>query len=252
MLSSVCISCRPFFFVYFPCMTMRLSLVLPCFNEQENIEQTTREAFAWMASAGVGGEVIVVNDGSKDRSAEILKRLCTEFPHLRVVHHETNQGYGLAIRSGCDAAKEEWIAFVDSDGQFHIADLQKLIDACPDCSFVTGRRRPRADPFIRVAYGKVLGLMTWMLFGIWIRDVNCGMKMFKKEIWPKIRPLYGVEKLFNTEMFLRLRDEHIPYVQVDVPHYERRAGSPTGGSLRVIRRMFEELRNLQKAWTKGG
>ena len=228
---------------------MRLSLILPCFNEQENIEQTVREAFAWMASASVDGEVIVVDDGSKDRSPQILEGLKKEFSNLRTVRHEKNQGYGLAIRSGCDAAKMDWIAFVDSDGQFKISDLSRLIAACNDCAFVTGRRRPRADPFIRVAYGKVLAVMTWAVLGIWIRDVNCGMKMFTKEIWPKIRPLYGVEKLFNTEMYLRLRDEGIHYVQVDVPHYHRRAGSPTGGSLRVIRRMFEELRDLRRAWS---
>lgn len=227
---------------------MRLSLILPCFNEQENIEQTVREAFAWMKSASVGGELIVVDDGSKDRSPQILAALGKEFPNLRVVRHELNQGYGLAIRSGCDAAKEEWIAFMDSDGQFHTADLQKLIDAHSGYAFVTGRRRHRADPFIRKAYGKVLAGMTWMMFGIWIRDVNCGMKMFRKDIWPKIRPLYGVEKLFNTEMFLRLRDEGIAYVQVDVPHFERRGGSPTGGSFRVIKRMFTELKDLQNAW----
>lgn len=232
-------------------MAVQLSLVLPCFNEQANIEQTVREAFAWMKSAAVDGEVIVVDDGSKDDSPKILERLAKEFPRLRVVRHEQNQGYGLAIRSGCDRATMEWIAFVDSDGQFHVADLGKLIAARGDCAFVTGRRRPRADTLVRRAYGKVLGLMTWFVFGIWIRDVNCGMKMFKKDIWRRIRPLYGVEKLFNTEIFLRLRDEGIPYVQVDVPHYARRAGSPTGGSLRVIRRMFEELRDLQQAWSDG-
>jgi glycosyltransferase involved in cell wall biosynthesis len=233
-------------------MSVSLSLVLPCFNEQENIEHTVREAFAWMGKAGVKGEVIVVDDGSKDASANVLDGLSKEFSALKVVRHAENQGYGLAIRSGCDAAMREWIAFVDSDGQFRIDDLGRLLPHFKSFSFVTGRRKPRADPLIRVLYGKVLALMSWLVFGIWIRDVNCGMKAFRRDIWPKIRPLYGVEKLFNTEVFLRLRDAKIPYMQVDVPHYRRRAGSPTGGSLRVIRRMFRELRDLQQAWANGG
>ena len=98
-------------------------------------------------------------------------------------------------------------------------------------------------------FGKVLGAMNILVLGLWVRDVNCGLKLFRRDIWKDIRPTRGVEKLFNTEMFLRLKQKKIPWHQVNVPHYPRRAGTPTGGSVRVIVRMFKELWDLR---TKAG
>jgi hypothetical protein len=88
--------------------------------------------------------------------------------------------------------------------------------------------------------------MNFAVLGVWVRDVNCGMKVFRRDIWPRIRPEFGVEKLYNTEMFLRLKRGKIPWKTVDVPHYPRKAGAQTGGSPRVIARMFWELWRLKK------
>ena len=166
-----------------------------------------------------------------------------------MVRHEKNGGYGVAVRSGCDRATTEWIAFMDSDGQFHIKDVEHLLKHVDHFPFVTGRRAHRADSFVRNMFGKVLGAMNILVLGLWVRDVNCGLKLFRRDIWKDIRPTRGVEKLFNTEMFLRLKQKKIPWHQVNVPHYPRRAGTPTGGSVRVIVRMFKELWDLR---TKAG
>lgn len=226
---------------------MMLSIVLPCFNEESNIGSTVREVARWMKDANIDGEIIVVNDGSRDGSASVLLELAKEIPQLRVVTHERNQGYGVAVRSGCDAALAPWIAFMDSDGQFHASDLSLLLAQKDRAPFITGRRRRRADPPLRNLFGKMLGVLTWVTLGIWVRDVNCGMKLFSRAIWKEIRPTHGVEKLFNAEMFLRMQRKTIAWVQVDVPHYPRRSGVPTGGSVRVIARMFSELWNLKRS-----
>lgn len=224
---------------------MHLSIVHPCFNEEENIEQTVRETLAWFDASHHDGEVLVVDDGSKDSSPDILKQLAKEDSRVKVVTHQKNRGYGLAVRSGCDAATKEYIAFMDSDGQFLISDLALLIEHLDECDVVVGRRRRRADPFIRNLFGKVLGILIFLFFGLWIRDVNCGMKVFKRSLWKTMRPEYGTEKFFNTELYLRLKKEGIPWKQVDVPHYPRRAGSPTGGSGRVIFGMVKEVFDLR-------
>jgi glycosyltransferase involved in cell wall biosynthesis len=222
-----------------------LSIVLPCYNEEANVERTVREALTWLDAAGIRGEVIGVNDGSADATGSILATLAQSDGRVRVVTHERNQGYGVAIRSGCDAAQGELISFVDSDGQFHIADLQLLLPFMDEYQLVTGRRRHRADPLPRKVFGKILGLLVFLLFGMWLRDVNCGMKVFRRTLWPTIRPVHGVEKLFNTEVFLRMKLAGIPWKTVDVPHYPRRAGNPTGASPWVIIRMFQEMWNLR-------
>lgn len=225
---------------------MELSLIHPCYNEEENIAYTVRESLQWFDKQGIDGEVIVVDDGSKDASPTILKELAAEDSRVKIVTHQVNQGYGLAVRSGCDAASKSYIAFMDSDGQFHVSDLALLIPYLTEYEFVPGRRRNRADPFVRNAFGKILGLLIYGTFGLWVRDVNCGLKAFSAEVWPVIRPLYGTEKFFNTELYLRLKNAGIPWRQVDVPHYPRRAGSPTGASFHVIFGMFRELWNLKR------
>ncbi|MBT5237020.1 glycosyltransferase family 2 protein [Candidatus Peregrinibacteria bacterium] len=225
---------------------MEISVILPCFNEEENIERTIREVLTWFDSEIIDGEVVVANDGSSDGSAKIIESMQKEDSRVQVVTHEKNQGYGLAVRSGLDAATKAYISFVDSDGQFHISDLNCLIPHLKEHDFVPGRRRKRADPFVRNVFGKILGVLIFSVFGLWIRDVNCGMKIIKRDLWPTLRPLYGTEKFFNTELYLRAKKAGIEWNQIDVPHYPRVAGSPTGGSGRVIFGMIKEILDLRR------
>lgn len=229
---------------------MDISIVLPCFNEEANIAASVEDVLQWIQHEKLMGEVIVVNDGSRDGSMRVLEGLQTKYPNVKVVSHESNQGYGIAIRTGCDSATGDIIAFMDSDGQFHAQDMSLLLPHMKDYQFVTGRRRRRADPLMRKVFGKLLAAMNWLVLGLWVRDINCGMKMFRKSIWPSIRPIHGVEKLFNTEIFLHLKQQHIDWYQVSVPHYPRTAGTPTGGSARVIIRMFQELMALKRSASK--
>lgn len=224
---------------------MTLSVVLPCYNEEENIAAAVHDVEQWMKTEKISGDIIVVDDGSKDTSFSILQDLQKKVPNLKIVQHKKNGGYGIAVRSGCDSATTDWIAFMDSDGQFKAKDFNLLLPYTKDFSFVTGRRAHRADSFVRNMFGKVLGGMNVLVLGLWVRDVNCGMKMFTRDVWPTIRPTRGVEKLFNTEMFLRLKRNKIPWKTVNVPHYPRLLGTPTGGSIRVIFRMFKELWDLR-------
>ena len=224
-----------------------LSLVLPCYNEQENIGTTIHNVLTWMRSTNIDGEVVVVNDGSTDTSAAIVENIAAQEPLVRIVTHDTNLGYGLAVRSGLDVCTKKYIGFMDSDQQFHIEDMGKLLPCLEAYSFATGRRVQRADSALRNVFGKVLGFTSWVMFGLWVRDVNCGMKVFHKDIWRTIRPEHSVEKLFNTEIFLNLKKHAIAWKQVSVPHYPRPAGTPTGASFKVILRMFHEYWTLKKS-----
>lgn len=226
---------------------MQLSIVLPCYNEEANIRATIEEVLSWCKSQPFECEIVAVDDGSVDATPVILGEIAAIHPSVRVVRHHQNGGYGRAVRSGCDAATGEWIAFMDSDGQFHIADLALLLPFLKEYAFVTGRRRRRADPLPRVVYGKVLAFFNLVVFGMWIRDVNCGLKVFRREIWRTIRAEHGIEKLFNAEMFLRLKRAKIVWKQLPVPHYPRRAGQQTGASGRALHRMIHEVKTLRKA-----
>jgi glycosyltransferase involved in cell wall biosynthesis len=108
-------------------ITMTLSVILPCYNEEANIAASVKDVASWMKNTAVDGQIIVVDDGSKDHSVSILEELTKTIPHLHIVRHTKNGGYGIAVRSGCDAATTDWIAFMDSDGQFQAKDLDLLL-----------------------------------------------------------------------------------------------------------------------------
>ncbi|MEK7562802.1 MAG: glycosyltransferase family 2 protein [Patescibacteria group bacterium] len=220
---------------------MQLSIALPCFNEEENLPATIADVHGWMEKRDIAGEIIAVNDGSKDGTGRVLEELKKSHPRLRIVTHPENRGYGAAVRSGCDAAQTEWIGFMDSDGQFKAEDFDKLIPFCEKNSFIVGRRRKRADPFLRKVNAKCFGFLTWIVFRVWVRDLNCAMKVFRRDLWQRIRPVHATGALFNAELFVRARKAGVRWQQVDVTHYPRTKGMQTGASPLVILRMFKEL-----------
>ena len=226
-----------------------LSIVLPCFNEELNIERTLRDTEMWVKNHGEY-EIIVVNDGSKDGTAKVIQDLQKEIPNIRVVTHDENKGYGTAVRSGCDAAIGDIIGFMDSDGQFQASDFDLLLPHLAHYSFVTGRRRKRADPLIRKINAKLFGLVSLVVLGIWVRDINCAMKVFTKETWKRARPERSTGALINAEMFYRSQNAGIKWCVVDVPHAPRKFGTQTGANLRVIFRMFLELWEVKKVGKK--
>ena len=224
---------------------MQISLILPCYNEEKNIENTVNDVLNWFANAEIDGELIVVNDGSQDDSATVLERLSSQISNLMVLTHEKNRGYGEALRTGLDAATKEWMGYMDSDGQFRTEDFEKLLPYTEQVDFVTGRRFQRADPFIRKLNAKLFGGLNFLVLGIWVHDINCAMKMWKRDIWSQIRPTVATGALFNAEMFYRLKQQRITWKQVFVDHYPRLYGEQTGANIRVILRMFRDLLRLR-------
>ncbi len=225
---------------------MNLSLALPCFNEAENIKETIESVVHWMQSKNIDGEIIAVNDGSTDRTGEILEVLQQQHPQLIVIHHEKNRGYGAAVVTGCDRATKDVIAFMDSDGQFKPEDFNLLLPFLDRYSYVTGRRKHRADPLMRIINAKLFGILAYCILGIWVRDINCAMKVFRRELWSTIRPSVATGALVNAEMFYRMKRKNILWKQVDVHHYPRQFGMQTGAKLSVILRMFKELWTLKQ------
>ena len=204
----------------------------------------------WLIAKGIQGEIVVVDDGSADQSFAILSYLQEELPHLVLVRHPKNQGYGSTARSGCDHASMETIAIMDSDGQFHVADFEKLLPLLREVDFVSGIRKKRADPFFRLVNAWLYGQLVRIVLGVRVRDINCSMKVFRRSVWPKIRPQYATGALIYGEVFFRLRRENIPFRQAYVSHYERKAGYPTGARFFVVLRMFRDLWRLKRALWK--
>ncbi len=219
------------------------SLVLPAHNEEENIEIVVADALRTLPAFAGTFEVIVVNDGSRDRTGEIIDGLARQDPRVVPVHHPVNQGYGGALRTGFGTATGDHVMFMDADRQFDIADIALLTPFVRDFDVVAGVRRERNDPLIRRVNAEVFNVVVRVLFGIHLRDIDCAFKIFRGDLLRSIE-LSAPGALINTEMQAKLRRRGARVQQVAVNHYPRVAGTATGGNPTVILRAMRETINL--------
>ena len=231
-----------------PARVARLSYFFPAHNEEANLEGLVAEALDTLPSLADTFEIIAVDDGSRDRTAEIADRLAAANPDVvRVVHHPVNRGYGGALRSGFEASRYELLAFTDGDRQFRVADLGRLTARlqAPDCpDVVVGYRIRRADPLIRIVYARTYKLANRVLFGLRVRDVDCAAKLFRREALDGVRVASG-GAFFSAELLIKVRNQGRSVVEVGVPHYPRTAGSPTGAKPSVIWRAVKDFWSLR-------
>ncbi len=223
-----------------PARVPGLSVFLPSHNEEANVERVVRGYLAVLPKFADDYEVIVVDDGSRDRTGEIADRLASENPRVRVVHHEVNQGYGRAVTSGIRAATMPYVLLSDGDGQFDPEDIGNLIAFVPAYDVVAGRRSRRADNLIRKLNGKAWTLLVKMLLGVRISDIDCGFKLFKREFLERIQ-LRARGAMISTELMARLAGSGARVREVEVRHLPRLAGEQSGANFAVVARAFKEL-----------
>jgi len=220
-----------------------VSLILPCHNEAENIQAVIEEAKEVFGEIAQLYEIIIVDDGSSDLTPELVRNLIRTDPRLRLIQHQSNLGYGRALRTGFENAHFPWIFFTDGDGQFRIAELKKFIPYLEKSKMVVGYRASRADPVHRRIYGRIFSWLINFLFGLKIKDVNCAFKILAKEIIEGEK-LISPGALINAELFILAKRKGIEPIQLAVSHFPRKAGSQSGGSPQVIVRAFWELLQL--------
>jgi glycosyltransferase involved in cell wall biosynthesis len=228
-------------------VVQELSVVLPAFNEEANVETVVRHCVAYLERRVPDYELLVVNDGSRDRTGDLLNRLAAELPRLRPLHHPQNRGYGAALRTGFDAATKRFVFYMDGDGQFDIHDLDLVLPlATDDDHIVTGYRIERRDPFIRRLNARLFG--GWLVrvtLGVRVRDLNCAFKLIPKKVLDHIT-LESPGALINAELYGYAVRRGFGVKEVGVHHYPREAGVQTGAHLSVILRAFYDLFRLRR------
>ena len=221
-----------------------LSLVLPAYNEEANIKIVVDEALEELPKNFARYEVIIVDDGSKDNTPQIADELAAEHPdYVRVIHHSPNKGYGAALTTGFRAAKGDYLMFMDSDRQFKPEDIALLAPYVNRADIVAGYRKKRNDPFYRFLIGYTFNTVVTVLFGIHLRDIDCGFKIFKADVLKNI-DLTSPGALINTEIHAKAQRQGRSIVEVGVNHYPRLVGDQSGASIRVILRAMRETLSL--------
>jgi glycosyltransferase involved in cell wall biosynthesis len=234
-----------------PLTTRGLSAVLPAHNEEAVIAETVRNCAETLAILAPDYEIIVVDDGSTDRTGAIVEALAAADRHIRVVHNQTQRGYGGALIAGFQAAAKSLIFFMDADGQFDIRDIALLLPLRErGYRAVLGYRKHRRDSLLRKINAWGWNVLVKLLFGLRVRDVDCAFKLYDAAL-VRAADVTAEGAMVNTEMLVKLSRLGVPFIQVPVRHYPRRHGAATGANLRVIAHAFRELFRLHgklQAW----
>jgi len=230
-----------------------ISLVMPAYNEADNIEPMVAEATPALEANADDYEIIVVDDGSADETAAVTRRVMETHPHVRLVQHPVNQGFGAAVFSGFTSAEKDWIFYTDADRQFVLSELERFVPYMEKADLIAGYRAPRRDPFLRVFYGKGWSALCTLLFGYTVRDVDCGFKLFRREIIQNLAPQIASRgATFSIEWLVRAKRAGYRFVELPVTHRPRVAGSQTGANINVIVRAFRELVQFRlQLWRDG-
>jgi hypothetical protein len=217
-----------------------VSIVLPCFDEEQNVAEAARAAMLAGRRAAREHEVIVVDDGSRDRTRAIALELASQHPAVRVVLHDSNLGYGAALRSGIAAASKPWILLTDADLQFDLTQLEDFVPFAEDNDILLGWRMVRMDPLGRRIAARGWNWLVDAVFGLPVRDVDCAFKLVRAEL-VKDMPLTSSGAMISTELALRCLAQGARLKQLGVRHRARQAGQQSGTNPRVVARAFREL-----------
>lgn len=222
-----------------------ISLVLPTYNEEGSIEKTIKDSIAFLESRDIFTEfeIIVVDDGSRDNTPVILRKL-KENLSIKIITHSKNLGYGEALASGIKNSQFPLIFFMDADGQFNIRDLDKLVSYLDRYDIVTGYREKRQDSLYRIILGKTHTFLIFLLFGLRLKDVNCGFKLIKREVFDALNFVCS-GALAYSEILVNAKNKGLKIKEVPVFHYPCRKGRQTGGSPKVV---FSAIKELLELW----
>lgn len=221
-----------------------LSVFFPFWNEEKNIEKVVLDAISVARENATNYEIIMVDDGSIDKTGQIGARLAKSNHNLRLITLSPNRGYGAALRAGFENSKYKYVVFSDGDGQFDFSEASKFTEEIEKFDMVIGYRKKRRDHalFKRLLLMNMLRVWDYFLFGFAFKDIDCGFKMFKRSAVLDIMPLRSEGAMITTEILAKAVRKKLKIQQVEVNHYQRQFGKQTGANFPVIvRALLESL-----------
>jgi len=202
-----------------------LSIVIPAYNEEENIVKVVEDSLDFLKNNFNDYEVIIVDDGSTDATSDLLDKLEeNNKKHIRVFHHRPNKGYGAALNTGLFNARCDLVFYTDSDNQFDITQIKDFMPLLDEYDIAVGYRHMRKDARYRLLVSKCYNKFVSFIFGIKVRDVNCSFKLFKNQA---LKKLCIETKLFfiDAELMARAYKKNLKITERPVKHFYRDLGS---------------------------
>ena len=205
-----------------------LTILFPCYNEEATVEYVITQALSIIPEYCNDYEIIVVNDGSTDRTGEILNSLVLKHNEIRIVNHKKNKGYGAALASGFENSTKEFIFYTDADGQQNLREIGKFLPWAENDRIIIGYRQGRKDSMMRIFASRFYHFLIRFVFNLRVKDINCPFKLFPNKLFERIK----VDSKFffvDTEILLKAKKEGYRIKEIGVTHLPRRAGKSKVG-----------------------
>jgi glycosyltransferase involved in cell wall biosynthesis len=198
-----------------------LTVFFPAYNDSGTIASLVIAAVQTASRLTPDFEVLVINDGSKDATAEVVDELARLYPQVRAIHHEQNRGYGGALRSGFASASKEWIFYTDGDAQYDPREMTVLwAKRSASVDLVNGYKISRSDPLHRIVIGRIYHHMVTLLFGLKVRDVDCDFRLIRRRVFDAVK-LEKSSGVICLELMKKITDGNFSIAEVPVHHYHR-------------------------------
>ncbi len=210
-----------------------ISFFCPAYNEEENLPEFIRGVHNFLSEASGKFEIIIVNDGSRDRTGAVADGLAAAYPEVRVVHHPRNLGYGAALASGFGASRFAVVMYADSDNQYDVRESLPGLARLGEYDVVSAFARKKAVTLRRKIQSAVYNALVRTLFGLPLRDVNCSLKIYTRRALDAIT-IRSASAFIDAEMLVKARRLGFKILQLPVTHYERTKGKATGAKPDVI------------------
>jgi len=222
-----------------------LSLVFPAYNDARSLPILLKKLVTILPKITPHFEIIIVDDASNDNTFAVLKEIQKRVPHLKIIAHKENQGYGGALMTGFKAAKKQYIFYTDSDGQYDVTELLSLVEAMKNrVDIVTGYKKKRADAINRKIIGACYNQAVRLLFGLKIKDTDCDFRLFKRSLLTGLH-LRTTSGAFDVEFMTKLQQKGARFREVAVSHYPRRFGE---SQFFRLPRIYKSLKDVLLLW----
>ncbi len=218
----------------------QLSVFFPVYNEAANIEATVMGALKVLPQVANEYEITIINDGSSDKTAQVVEKLTRRYKTVKLINHPVNRGYGAAIKTGLTTARWPWICYTDADGQFRFEEINRFLPHVDRADLIVGFRKHRTDNPIRRFLAMLLRIWDTLLFDLNLKDVDCGFKLFKKQVVDAVGPLVTESAITETEFMAKAKRSGFIIREVGVTHHARPEGIQTGAKLKVILKAWAE------------
>lgn len=217
-----------------------LSIFFPFWNEEKNVKHVVESAIPVAKQVADQWEILVIDDGSSDKTYEIGKELARKHKNVRAITHSPNRGYGAALKEGFDNARYKYIVFTDGDRQFDFSEVTKFIEEIKNADIVIGFRKKRRDKFVRHVLMYMLKIWDYIFFRFYFKDIDCGFKMFRKSSFSELTPLRSEGAMITTEILAKATRKKLKIKEVEVNHYPREYGDQSGANIAVVVRAVLE------------